>query len=100
MGKYYPIHWNRKYKKQAPRAHAKAGASHIIWVASPELKTKKEVADVQYDLIETMNPSANIMRKTPPMEHQDWTRKIIAEFRKQIHDHRGNQYSIDLMTDL
>jgi hypothetical protein len=71
----------------------RAGTTHIIWVAVPEL-TDNQIVDVEKDLIETLNPKDNKMRPVPPPDLQDWTSKIVAEFRKHIHRNRNERFQI------
>jgi len=79
MWKTYINHWRR--------AIAKAGTSHIVWVATPEVGGQ-EVPNIEKDLIETLNPTANLMRAAPPSSLQPFTRDIIACFRQEIHRSR------------
>ena len=83
----YPQMWV-KYKKHWNRAISKAGASHIVWVASPSLEDR-QVSDVEKDLIETLNPTANLMRAKPPSTLQPVTSEIISRFRHEIHTNRS-----------
>jgi hypothetical protein len=83
----YPEMWS-KYKNHWNRAISKAGASHIVWVASPNLEDS-QVFDVEKDLIETLNPTANLMRSKPPSTLQPVTSEIISRFRHEIHTNRG-----------
>jgi len=59
----------------------------------PELP-EAAVRNIESDLIETFNPAANISRPVPPVSLQQHTKEIIAEFRSQIHGHRGERYRL------
>ena len=47
------------YEKRMARALNKKDSTHIAWVADPDL-TDEAVEDIEADLIETLNPRANI----------------------------------------
>lgn len=82
----YPRMWET-YKNHWKRAIAKAGASHIIWASAPEVENS-QVLDIEKDLIETMNPSANLKRPVPPSSLQPVTKEVIGFFRYEIHKNR------------
>ena len=89
--------WNKKYYANFRRSMRKCGSSHIVWVATPDL-TNKEVGDVEADLIETLNPSANIMRPAPPddSDHvQEHSNTIIGCMKKLIHANRAERFPTD-----
>ncbi len=69
------------------RALRKEGATHIVWVATPHL-SNDDVNLVEPDLIETLNPAANIQRSAPTSGLQDMTVTVIREMKKQIHEMR------------
>src|ERR1022692_1343494 len=71
------------------RAVRKAGATHIIWVATPKLR-KRQVREVEADLIEALNPRANVVHPIPPSYVQEDAAAIYNAFRKVIHTHRGH----------
>jgi hypothetical protein len=77
--KNYSLGWRTAYQKK--------GATHIIWVATPEIRNNK-IKDIEADLIETMNPSANIKRPKPKSELQDQTIAVIREMKRLIHENR------------
>jgi hypothetical protein len=81
--KYYPTMWYQ-YKNHFARAIKKSKTTHIIWVVTSDLDNS-EVIKIEADLIETMNPSANIMRPGPTSGLQDKTIEIIRMFKNQIH---------------
>jgi hypothetical protein len=76
-------------QKARRRAVRKRGATHIIWVATPKLR-KRQVREVEADLIEALNPVANVVRATPPSHIQKDATAIYNAFRKVIHTHRGD----------
>ena len=76
--------WGR-YLKNAQRAFLKAGSTHIAWVPTKHLNNK-EVLRVEADLIEAMNPVANMMRPAPPANLQADTRDIFEKMRFNIHE--------------
>lgn len=82
-----------KYIKQLNRLVNRVGCTHIIWVADPNLENAS-VLNVESDLIETLNPTANIQRPVPPERIQSHTVKVIEQFRKQIHENRTRRYEI------
>jgi hypothetical protein len=90
--KNHPKMWH-KYQPQMTRALRKAGTTHIIWVADPNLKNSA-VTNIESDLIETLNPLANIFHPIPPQTLQSHTKEIIAEFRSLIHGHRSERFQI------
>jgi hypothetical protein len=95
VNRYYP---HGKYNVGCNRmVDGREGTSHIIWVAVPELTNNKQVEDVENDLIETLNPKDNKKRPVPPHDLQGWTSKIVAEFRKQVHDHRKERFKVVLV---
>jgi hypothetical protein len=71
----------------------KAGATHIVWVAVPDL-SNPDIQNIESDLIETFNPRANMSRPVPPVALQGRTKEIIAEFRSFIHAHRNERSEI------
>lgn len=82
----YPRMWHQ-YKKYTHRALKKTGATHIVWVADPDLDNS-QVQNIESDLIETLNPSANMLRPVPPVTLRECTKAIIGEFRELIHKGR------------
>ncbi len=79
MWKKYQVHMERSLKK--------AGVTHIVWVSCQEL-SNEEVREVESDLIETLNPRANVSRPVPPTSLQKHTKRIVAQFRAVIHENR------------
>jgi len=75
------------------RALKKAGANHIVWVADPDLENSA-VQNVESDLIETLNPRANVSRPVPPVALQKHTKEIIGAFRSLIHAHRNDRFVV------
>jgi hypothetical protein len=89
----HPTMWH-KYQSNMARALKKAGATHIAWVADPDLP-KSAVTNVESDLIETLNPRANILRPVPPpVTLQGHTKEIVAELRSLIHAHRTERFEV------
>lgn len=86
---FYPRMW-KTYERHWLRAIAKAGTSHIVWVATPEI-ANPEVQNIEKDLIETMNPAANLMRAAPPSSLQPFTKDVIGCFRERIHEGRKDR---------
>ncbi|OPY76802.1 MAG: hypothetical protein A4E65_03055 [Syntrophorhabdus sp. PtaU1.Bin153] len=86
----YPNIWSLYRRVWENRHLKKAGASHIIWVATPELNGSL-AANVQADLIETLHPTANTVSLMPPPDLQQYTHKIVAQFRMQIHANRPSR---------
>ena len=81
------------------RALKKTGATHIAWAADPDLQNA-EVQDIESDLIETLNPRANVSHPVPPVNLQKHTQKIIGEFRSLIHKNRSDRFAVpDLQVD-
>ena len=76
-----------KGHKARLRALRKAGATHIVWVATPGLENK-DVHDVESDLIEALNPTANLSRPSPPYHLQMNSGKIFRMLRRIIHHNR------------
>ena len=86
---------NGKYAQGWKRAMRKAGTTHIVWVAAPEIESSK-VRDVESDLIEALSPRANLQRHTPPGNLQGEAEKVFAAFRRIIHDSRGGGFPLNV----
>lgn len=82
---YYP----RGYKNECKRACNKRGTTNIIWVSTPNIGDNK-LLTVEADLIETLNPFANVQRPGPNSELQNLTVDIIGLMKHQIHKHRSS----------
>jgi len=80
---HYPRMWHR-YQTHFRRAIRKCGATHIIWAVTSGI-SNNEVTKIEADLIETMNPIANIQRPMPVSDLQDKTIEVIRMFKSQIH---------------
>lgn len=89
-GKHYPSMWH-KYKAHWTRSLRKAGATHIAWVSDPSL-SNGAVANIEADLIETLNPSGNVVRPAPPASLQSRTHDVILLLRRRIHENREGRY--------
>lgn len=88
----YPKNY-KKYSVNNTRAIRKLGTTHIVWCTT-DLKDNKEIEDVENDLIEVVNPTANTKRPTPPSKLHDHTMNILESMRKQIHLNRSTTFSI------
>ena len=88
---------DRRYEKPWSRAMRKEGATHIVWVATPEIDAG-HVGKVEADLIEVLNPVANRTRPRPQTELQDKTIEILKVFRAKIHVERQNGYVINVVS--
>jgi hypothetical protein len=84
-----------KYSKHVERAIRKAGATHIVWVSALDI-TDAEVREVESDLIETLNPTANLSRPVPPSRLQARTKEVLACIRETIHEHRSDGFQVIL----
>jgi hypothetical protein len=72
------------HRKACERALRKEKATHIVWVPA-ERVLRENVLRVEADLIEAINPWANLMRPTPPNTVQEEATKIFQSFRRTIH---------------
>jgi hypothetical protein len=84
------------YEKHMARALEKKDSTHIAWVADPDLENSA-VQTIESDLIETLNPRANISHPVPRVILQKHTKEIIAGFRSLIHEHRCDRYAIPVL---
>jgi hypothetical protein len=64
----------------------------IIWVPAPKL-SDSEILMVEADLIEALNPSANLMRPTPARIVQGHATVVFAQLREIIHKNRPEKPS-------
>ncbi len=90
--KHYPSMWH-KYRSHFTRALQKAGTTHIIWAVTKGIRND-EVTKIEADLIETMNPVANVQRPAPVSGLQEKTIEIIKLLKHQIHGSRGSRTSL------
>jgi hypothetical protein len=74
-------------RKHRERAMLKQGATHIFWVTTPDLPIQA-VHDLESDLIEALNPMANIKRPAPPHTVNNRTSRVFHRLRKLIHEER------------
>ena len=83
----FPSKWDESYKRVYKRAVRKHKANYIAWT---EFNTtgNENIEEIENDLIETINPEANIKRVTPPTHLRDETNRILKELRHQIHEQR------------
>jgi len=70
-------HWNR--------ACEKAGTTHIAWLALPDTQSEN-IALIENDLIESMNPVGNRRRVQPPDHLREDTKEVFGEFREMINE--------------
>jgi hypothetical protein len=82
------LHRGRNYTWRRPLK--KWGATHIVW-ASAEWIEDRAIRSIEADLIEALDPIANIQRPTPPAKHQGDAVSIFEKFRKQIHGARHDR---------
>lgn len=86
-GHYPPSPGSKASENHVKRALSKAGSTHIIWVATPEIDNG-HVARIEADLIESLNPSANVQRPAPTSGLQEMTVSVIQRFKAEMHRHR------------
>lgn len=81
-----------QYKNNINRHMHKAGATHIAWVSTP-MFNNSEVRELESDLIESLNPTANMMRPAPPIADsmQTNTKNVFHELRARIHQSRPHK---------
>ena len=70
----------------------KAGTIEIIWVPAPKL-SDPEILMVEADLIEALNPSANLSRPTPVRLVQSHATTVFSQLREIIHKNRPDKAS-------
>jgi len=87
LGHYPPSPGSKASENHVKRALSKAGSTHIIWVATPEIDNG-HVARIEADLIESLNPSANVQRPAPTSGLQEMTVSVIQRFKAEMHRHR------------
>jgi hypothetical protein len=58
-------------------------ATHIVWVETGTA-LRKDIADIESELIEILNPRGNTLLPKPPKEAHDLTIDVIECFRKEI----------------
>ncbi|HVA16252.1 MAG TPA: hypothetical protein VMV59_00925 [Candidatus Dormibacteraeota bacterium] len=77
-----------KYVANWERAAKKVLTTHIIWVSMND-KSNADVLRIEEDLIEALNPIANLRRTTPPPDLKKDATVVFDEFREQIHHGRS-----------
>jgi hypothetical protein len=77
----YESHWKRAIEKK--------GATHIAWVPAPHL-ADQDIKPVEADLIEALDPKANIHRPIPPSSVQKEATRVFEQFRLAVHAGRAN----------
>jgi len=90
----HPTMW-REYESHWKRALHKVGSTHILWVATPDL-TEGNVAPIESDLIEAMNPTGNRQRRMPSATLQQEAGKVFNSFREIIHLEKNRETQFDL----
>ena len=88
----YPTPRHRQFCERSMR---KAGATHIIWVPATSIPPATTTR-IEADLIEALNPEANIVRPTPPNAVQASATDIFQAFRRTIHAARETAFLADL----
>jgi hypothetical protein len=83
---HYPDMWFR-YKNHWALALLKTGTTHIIWVAAPEL-SDNQINDIELNLIEALNPTANKKRPASFSAQDKFTIEAISHFQQLIEQHR------------
>lgn len=80
---------SRASKNHFKRSTLKAKSTHIIAVSLPISEIdNKSISSIEADLIETLNPIANVQRPRPNSSLQDQTIEVIRVFKDSIHTHR------------
>lgn len=82
---------NGKYTWKRPLR--KAGATEIIWVPARVRLSDHQILRVEADLIEALNPSANLSRPIPRQVVQRDAAKVYARLREIIHENRPTKPS-------
>jgi hypothetical protein len=81
----YNKHWERALRKQ--------NTTYIAWVSTPAL-SNEDILRIEADLIESLNPTANLNRPSPPATLQGDTKEIFALIRQSIHTQRATAYRL------
>lgn len=78
-----------KYKNHNLRSVRKRGTTHIAWVSVPRV-APHEVGELEAELIESLNPRANMVRAAPPTVAglAAVAGDVFRELRQVIHAHR------------
>ena len=69
------------------RALSRSGSTHVFWIETQE-KTAGELADIESDLIEILNPRGNVQLPKPPQEAHPRTLDVIHAVRHEINKNR------------
>jgi hypothetical protein len=89
------IHGTEAHKNFWERAMKKEGTTHLIWVATPAI-ANENLTRVEADLIEALNPTANIMRPLPADDVQENATSIFQQFRLAIHEARSSAFRLEV----
>jgi len=82
--------WAKYIERDTRRSIRKAGTTHIIWAPTSKLDNHS-VRRLEADLIEALNPTANLQRPTPSNQVIAEATAVFEHFRKTIHHIRGLQ---------
>lgn len=77
-----------RYVADWKRAAKKALTTHIVWVSMDD-KPNADILRIEEDLIEALNPIANVLRKTPPPDLKEDATAVFDKFRDEIHRGRS-----------
>jgi hypothetical protein len=80
--------WTKYFKWDWQRSIRKAGSTHIIWAPTSKLDNHT-VRRLQAELIEALNPTANVQRPTPSSQVLVEATDVFSHFRRTIHEIRG-----------
>ena len=85
----FPAMWDKEYKMIYKRHQKKHRSTHIAWATFPQPQMDNGIInEIENDLIESINPIANVHRSTPPTHLRDDTIEILKQFRYHIHEQR------------
>ena len=87
-----------KYRAEWIRGMRKAGTTHIVWAAAPGVPAA-DVKNVEADLIEALNPIANVKRPAPPRHLQDDATEVFRSLRRAIHQGRLTSFQVKVTTE-
>jgi hypothetical protein len=93
--------WDEYIRKAWERSAKKATTTHIIFAETKALDND-EVREVEAELIEALNPKANVSKPVPPSHVIKEATRIFLRFRRTIHHIRslkrddGGPYKIEL----
>lgn len=86
------------YIKQWERAYRRSGTTYVITIPT-QLTDNRQIENVESDLIETMNPSANRKRPKPNTEEfLDESIRVLRSFKEEINKIRKTNKNIFRLT--